>query len=88
MSIIKDVLEIFAGRVRLHLSFDGKPAIDVVLTPGEVLIEIMNPLIALEMGINQLVKGSDNNFNSYVLKMVKATGYKVKVKYKVLEFEL
>jgi predicted GTPase len=86
MSLITDTLEIFRGRLRFHLLVDGKSAVDVVITPGEAIIEIKNPVLALEMGLQQI--GKKKGISSYVLKAVKAAGYKVKVKYKVLEMEL
>ena len=86
MSTITDILEVFQGRLRFHIRIDGKPAIDIVLKPREVLLEIRNPILALEMGIQQMSK--NNDMNSYVLNMIKAAGYKVKVKYKIFEIEL
>ena len=86
MSMITDVLELFDGKLRLHLRIDGKPAVDVVLKPTEIVIEIKNPLLALELGLQQMGKKKD--INSYILRMVKAAGYNVKVKYKIFEIEL
>ena len=86
MSMITDILEVFQGRLRFHLFLDGKPAIDMVITPGVVVLEIKNPILALEMGLQQISNKKD--MNSYVLNMVKAAGYKVKVKYKIFEIEL
>lgn len=86
MSILKDILEVFQGRLRLHLRLDGKPAADIVLTPREVIVDIQNPLLALELGIKNI--GKENPINSYILKMAKAAGYRIKVKYKIFEIEL
>lgn len=86
MSIITDILEVFSGRLRFHLFFDGKPAVDIVITTDEVIVDIKNPLVALEMGFHQI--GHSNKLNSYIIKMIKAAGYKIKIKYKVLEFDI
>jgi hypothetical protein len=86
MSFITDVLELFKGRLRFHLAVDGKPAADILVTPGEAIVEIKNPLLALELGVQQI--GKKPGLRSYVLKAVKAAGYRVKIKYKMLEFEL
>jgi hypothetical protein len=86
MSTITDMLEVFKGRLRFHLAVDGKPALDIVITPGEAILEIKNPILALEMGIQQM--GKKPGLRSYVLKAVKAAGYRVKVKYKLIEFEI
>ena len=86
MSLITDILEVFEGRLRFHLFVDGKQAVDIVLTPGEIIIEIKNPMLALEMGVQQI--GKKQGISSYVLKAIKAAGYKVKVKYKMIEFDI
>ena len=86
MSLITDILEVFKGRLHFHLFVDGKQAVDIVLTPGEIIIEIKNPMLALEMGVQQI--GKKQGISSYMLKAVKAAGYKVKIKYKLLEFEI
>ncbi|UCD03225.1 MAG: hypothetical protein JSV63_01140 [Candidatus Aenigmatarchaeota archaeon] len=86
MSLITDILEVFSGRLRFHLFFEGKPAVDLVLTPREIVVEIKNPIVALEMGFHQI--GHRNKLNSYIIKMIKAAGYKMKIKYKMLEFEI
>ncbi len=86
MSLITDILEVVKGRLRFHLSVDGKPAVDIVLTAGEIIVDIKNPLLAMEMGLHQI--GKKPGISSYVLKAIKAAGYKVKVKYKMIEFEV
>jgi hypothetical protein len=86
MSMITDALELFKGRLRFHLAVDGKPAADIVVTPGEAILEIKNPLLALELGVQQI--GKKPGLRSYVLKAVKAAGYRVKIKYKMLEIEI
>jgi len=86
MSILKDMLEVFQGRVRLHLKLDGKPAADLVLTPREIIIDVKNPLLALEFGLKNI--GKENPINSYIIRMAKAAGYRIKVKYKIFEIEL
>jgi hypothetical protein len=89
MSLITRALEILQGRVRLYLSIGGVPAVEIVIRDKEkeIVAEIKNPVLALELGVQQFAKGR-NKRDSYVLKMIKAAGYKVKVKYKMLEFEV
>ncbi len=86
MSKITDILEMLDGRLRFNLAFEGKPAIDIVLNPMEIVIEVKDPIVALEIGIQQI--GKKRGVSKYIIQAIKAAGYKVKVKYKVLEFEL
>ena len=84
--MITDILEVFKGRLRFHMFLEGKPAVDIVLQAGEVVIDIKNPILALEMGMHHM--GEKSKTNSYVLDMIKKAGWKVKVKYKIFEMEL
>jgi len=86
MSLIKNILEIIRGRIHFYLYVGGSPAIEIILRDREIVADIKNPILALELGMKQLGKG--RKFDSYILKQVKAAGFKVKVKYNVLEFEL
>ena len=86
MSLITDILEIIEGKVHFYLSVGGKPAVEIIMKDKEIVAEIKNPLLAIELGIQQLA--TKEKRDSYVLQRVKDAGYKIKVKYKMLEFEL
>ncbi len=86
MSLITSILELISGRIHFYLSVGGKPAIEIILRDKEIVAEIKNPLLAIELGLQQM--GTSKSMDSYVLKKIKDAGYKIKVKYKMFEIEL
>ena len=88
MGIVSDMLDIVEGKVHFYLSVGGKPAVEIIVRnkEKEIVAEIKNPLLAVELGIHQLAGGG--KYDSSILKNVKKAGYKIKIKYKMLEFEL
>ena len=51
-----------------------------------ILVDIKNPMAAIDMGLLDLLKGKIKGSGS--LKKLKDAGFKIKVKYKLFEFEL
>jgi peptidyl-tRNA hydrolase len=86
MSLIKDVLELMRGKVHFYMYVGGSPAVEIILRDREIVADIKNPILAIELGLKQL--GNRAKVDSYVLKQIKKAGYKIKVKYKMIEFEL
>ncbi len=88
MSLITSILELVSGRMHFYLSVGGRPAIEIILRDEEkeIVAEIKNPVLALELGLQQI--STAKKFDSYMLDRVKDAGYKIKVKYKMFEFEL
>ncbi len=86
MSLIRDLLEIMTGKAHLYLSVGGTPAVEIILHGKEIVAEIKNPLLAMELGLEYALNRKKGDH--YILKQIKAAGYKVKVKYMMLEFEI
>lgn len=88
MSLITSMLEVFTGKVHFYLSVGGKPAVEIIIhdEKKEIIAEIKNPLLALELGLQQIA--TKKKVDSYVLDRIRDAGYKVKVKYKIFEMEL
>jgi imidazoleglycerol phosphate synthase glutamine amidotransferase subunit HisH len=88
MSATKDMLEIIQGKVHFYLTVGSVPAIEVILKDKEIVADIKNPLLAIELGVMHLLKGGKGKSGSSLLKQIKGSGYRIKVKYKMLEMEL
>ncbi|MBN2330916.1 MAG: hypothetical protein JXC85_03805 [Candidatus Aenigmarchaeota archaeon] len=84
--MMTNILEMMQGKVHFYLFVGGSPAIEIKIHNKEIIAEIKNPLLALELGIHQLA--TNRKSDSYILKQAKKAGYKVRVKYKMLEIEL
>lgn len=86
MSNVKDMFGLLSGKVHFYLSVGGTPAVEIILREKEIIAEIKNPILALELGIQQLA--TRRKKDSYILNKLKASGYKIKIKYKVFELEV
>ena len=86
MSLMRNILEMMRGKVHFYLFVGGSPAVEIIMHNKEIIAEIKNPLLALELGLQQIT--TNRKSDSYILKQAKKAGYKIKVKYKMLEIEL
>jgi hypothetical protein len=86
MGMMRNLLEMMQGKVHFYLFVGGSPAIEIIVHNKEIIADIKNPLLALELGIHQFANRGKSD--SYILKQAKKAGYKIKVKYKMLEIEL
>ena len=86
MSNFKNLMEMIQGKVHLYMFVGGSPAIEIKMHDKEIIAEIKNPILALELGIQQLA--TKRKADSYILDQVRKAGYKVKVKYKMIEMDL
>ena len=68
--------------------FMGKHAAAEISMKGKnIIIDIKNPLIALEFGIEQILKGEEQ-LDKQLLHRVKGMGYTIRIRYKMLEVDL
>jgi hypothetical protein len=86
MSLVKEIFKMISGKAHFYLYVSGKPAVEIILHKREIIADIKNPILAIELGLHSL--GKKGKLNSYLLRMIKAAGFKVKVKYKMLELEI
>lgn len=69
--------------LKADLSIDKKNVLEVSTEGKEILIEIKDPMIAIDLGLLYLLKCEGNT-----RKRLKDKGFKIRVKYKVFDFEL
>ena len=86
MSLIRNILEMVQGKVHFYLYVGGSPAVEIIMRNKEIIAEIKNPLLALELGLQQFATNMKSD--SYIIDQAKKAGYKIKVKYKMLEIEM
>jgi len=87
MGALGDLLDIMEGKVHLYLTVGKVPAVEITMQGKVIVAEIKNPLLALELGLMQLIKHRDGG-DSGMLQKLKKSGLKLKIKYKMLEFEM
>jgi hypothetical protein len=85
MSILREVLKDLTGDVHFYVTVGDSPAAEVKLRGKEILVEIKNPLLAMEAVIKQLLSKPKNKIR---LQKLKTLGYRIRIKYKLLEVDL
>ncbi len=87
--MLEEILERLFGKVHIYVTVGNKPALEVIFEDSKIIIDIKNPVLAIEAGLDQmLARKGDMDFSSRRLEGLKKLGYKIIIKYKMLEFEL
>ena len=76
------------GGIRFTVSVRRKPAVDIILRGRDIVIEICDPLAAMELGIRHFVSGKRGRLGPFLLRKLRALGFRMKVRYKLIEFEV
>ena len=84
--MISEYLSTLKGEVDFTFEMDKKEILSVKIKDKDVLVGIKNPMAAIDMGLLDLLKGKIKGSGS--MKKLKDAGFKIKVKYKLFEFEL
>lgn len=66
----------------------NKPAIEVKLHDREIIIDVKNPVLAIELGLEEYFGDVKNKSRGSLRKKLKSMGYRIKVKYKIFELDL
>ena len=83
---LSDILKSLSGQGEATVSVNNKPLLAVSLKDKELKIDVKDPFAIVEMGFGgKLLKGGGK---SEKVKKLKDAGFKIKVKYKLFEFEL
>ncbi|MHA2065617.1 MAG: hypothetical protein ACXABY_14675 [Candidatus Thorarchaeota archaeon] len=91
MGTMTDILKRIDKRISIMVLIDEKPLVEVSVEKKEIIVEVKNPLLAIEYGLKKFFesrKVKEKSDTSRVLKMIKDKGYKIKVKYGVFEFDV
>ena len=87
MDFVADILRTILGRIHFMIYLGKSPAAEIEIVDKDIIVHILNPLIALELGVEELFsKKGKKNIN--MLENIKKSGYKIKIKYKMLEIDL
>ncbi|MCK4496891.1 MAG: hypothetical protein KAU24_01755 [Candidatus Aenigmarchaeota archaeon] len=88
MSLLESILETIFGRVHFMILVGNKPAIEVKLHDREIIIDVKNPVLAIELGLEEFFGDVKNKSRGSLRKKLKSMGYTIKVKYKIFELDL
>jgi hypothetical protein len=87
--VLEKFLERVFGKVHIYVTVGKRPAIEVIFEEPFIIIDVKNPLLAAEAGLDQMLKRRGTvTFDSKRLGGLKKMGYKIKVRFRGMEWEL
>lgn len=85
--MLENILKTLYGRIHFIVCIGDAPAFELKLKEKEIIIEILNPILAIEFGVEEFIKNRGKG-DSMLLETIKKLGYKIKIKYKMFSIEL
>jgi hypothetical protein len=79
MSLLEEILESVFGKVHFMVLVGNRPALEIKLRDKEIVVDIKNPILAVEFGLEELLETRGKEHPDSALK---------KLKYKIFELEL
>lgn len=87
--MVSKVMEMVGGKVHILVTVGDKPAIEIIFKEPDIILDIKNPILAAEAGLGEMIKRRGTiTFDSKRLGSFKDMGYKIKIRYRNLEYEL
>ncbi len=83
---LSEILKTLGGKGDLTISVNDKPLLFVSLNNKEISVDVKDAFALVQMGIaGDIMKGGGK---SKKVQKLKDAGFKIKIKYKLFEFEL
>lgn len=87
--MLEQILERLFGKVHVYVTVGNKPALELTVEGKEIVIDVKNPVLAIEVGADKLLSArKEGDSESRTLARLKRMGYKIIIKYKMLKFEV
>ncbi|MEE9323807.1 MAG: hypothetical protein V3U72_04645 [Candidatus Aenigmarchaeota archaeon] len=87
MNILGEIFRSIVGRVHFRIYLGKTPAAEIEIKDKDIIVNIIHPLIALELGIEELLSRKGKKDIDMIEKLEKA-GYNIKIRYKMFELDL
>lgn len=87
MEILAEILKTLIGRAHFMIYMGKSPAAEIEIKDKVIVADIVNPIAAVELGIEEFLSRNGTQ-DIDVIKKIKEAGYKIKIKYKMLEMDL
>ena len=87
MEILAEILKTLIGRAHFMIYVGKNPAAEIEIKDKVIVVDIVNPIAAVGLGIEEFLsrKGTQD---IDMIKKIGEAGYKIKIKYKMLEMDL
>ncbi len=87
MDILADIFKSIMGKAHFMVYMGNAPAAEITMKDKEIIVDIVNPIAAIELGIEEfLSKKGTQDIES--IKKIREAGYRIKIKYRSLEMDL
>jgi|GEM_PF-1136045 len=87
MNILGEIFRSIVGRVHFMIYLGKAPAAEIELKDKDIIVNIIHPIIALELGIEEFLSRKGEK-DIQMIKRLKGMGYKLKIKYKWFEVDV
>lgn len=87
MSILEEIFRSIVGRVHFRVYLGKAPAAEIEFKDKDIIVNIIHPIIALELGIEELLSKKGTKDINMIEKLKKA-GYNIKIRYKMFELDI
>ncbi|MCD6590481.1 MAG: hypothetical protein J7K72_00745 [Candidatus Aenigmarchaeota archaeon] len=87
MGFFTDILTSLVGRLHFMVFLGKSPAAEIKIEGKTIVIDIIHPIVAIELGIKEFLNG-EGPYEVGVIETLKRMGYKLKIKYKMLELNI
>jgi hypothetical protein len=87
MNIFEEIFRSIVGRVHFMLYLGKAPAAEIELVDKDIIVNIIHPVIALELGIEEFLSRKGDK-DLQMIKRLKKMGYRLKIKYKWFEVDI
>lgn len=87
MDVLAEILRTVLGRIHFMIYLGKSPAAEIEVKNKDIIVNILNPLIAIELGLEEILsKKGKKDIN--MIERIKKAGYSIRIKYKMLELDL
>ena len=87
MNVLGEIFRSIVGRVHFMVYLGKAPAAEIELKDKDIIVKIIHPVIALELGIEEfLSKKGEKDLK--MIEKLKRMGYRIRIKYKWFEVDL
>ena len=87
MNILGEIFSSIVGRVHFIVYLGKAPAAEIELIDKDIIVKIIHPIIALELGIEEFLSRKGEK-DIQMIERLRKMGYRVKIRYKWFEVDL
>lgn len=87
MDILSKILGSLLGRIHFMIYLGKSPAAEIEVKDNDIVVDVSNPLIALELGLEEMLSKKGEQ-DIRMLENIKKAGYRIIVKYKGFRLEI